>query len=152
MGVTLSTCSDCIFFFLPFPFHLTGGVGRVSLFPPPPYRQPLLDIHTHPWPGGVSFLRKNPPPSVGFEPTSAGTATSEHCLRQPCGHRATCSDCIYFSFRDSFWLLRYPLLNSNQPPTKAMIVPMSVPPATTRGGGESRQGMSGHVFLGHFGL
>jgi hypothetical protein len=61
----------------------------VSLFLPPLYRQPLLDIHTHPWPGGGSFLRKNPPPSVGFEPTSAGTATSEHCLRQPCGHRAT---------------------------------------------------------------
>jgi hypothetical protein len=62
-------------------------VERVSLFLPPPYRQPLIDIHTHPWPGGGSFLRKNPPPSVGFEPTSAGTATSEHCLRQPCGHR-----------------------------------------------------------------
>jgi hypothetical protein len=59
-----------------------------------PYRQPLIDIHTHPWPGhrlpgGGSFLRKNPPPSVGFEPTSAGSATSEHCLRQPYGHRAT---------------------------------------------------------------
>jgi hypothetical protein len=66
-------------------------VERVSLFLPPPYRQPLIDIHTHPWPGGGSFLRKNPPPSVGFEPTSAGTATSEHCLRQPCGHRATIS-------------------------------------------------------------
>jgi hypothetical protein len=66
-----------------------GGVGRVSLFLPPPYRQPLKDIHTHPWPGGGSFLGKNPPPSVRFEPTSAGTATSEHCLRQPCGHRAT---------------------------------------------------------------
>jgi hypothetical protein len=51
----------------------------VSLFLPPPCRQPLIDIHTHPWPGGGSFLRKNPPPSVGFEPTSAGTATSEHC-------------------------------------------------------------------------
>jgi hypothetical protein len=60
-------------------------VERVSLFLPPPYRQPLIDIHTHPWPGGGSFLRKNPPPSAGFEPTSAGTATSEHCLRQPCG-------------------------------------------------------------------
>jgi hypothetical protein len=23
---------------------------------PPPYRQPLIDIHTHPWPGGGSFL------------------------------------------------------------------------------------------------
>jgi hypothetical protein len=64
-------------------------VERVSLFLQPPYRQPLIDIHTHPWPGGGSFLRKNPPPSVGFEPTSAGTATSGHCLRQPCGHRAT---------------------------------------------------------------
>jgi hypothetical protein len=42
-----------------------------------------------PWPGGGSFLGKNPPPSVRFEPTSAGTATSEHYLRQPCGHRAT---------------------------------------------------------------
>jgi hypothetical protein len=63
-------------------------VERVSLFLPPPYRQPLIDIHTHPWPGGGSFLRKNPPPWVGFEPTSAGTATSKHCLRQPCGHRA----------------------------------------------------------------
>jgi hypothetical protein len=64
-------------------------VEKVSLFLPPPYRQPLIDIHTHPWPGGGSFLRKNPPPSVGFEPPSARTATSEHCLRQPCGHRAT---------------------------------------------------------------
>jgi hypothetical protein len=64
-------------------------VERVSLFLPPPYRQPLIDIHTIPWPGGGSFLRKNPPLSVGFEPTSAGTATSEHCLRQPGGHRAT---------------------------------------------------------------
>jgi hypothetical protein len=60
---------------------------RVLIFLPPPYRQPRGDIHTHPWPGGGSFLRKNPPPSVGFEPISAGTATSEHCLRQPCGHR-----------------------------------------------------------------
>jgi hypothetical protein len=68
-------------------------VERVSLFLPPPYRQPLIDIHTHPWLGGGSFLRKNPPPSVGFEPTSAGTATSEHCLRQPCGHRATFYKC-----------------------------------------------------------
>jgi hypothetical protein len=68
--------------------NLAVVVERVSLFLPPPYRQPLIDIHTHPWPGGSSFLRKNPPPSVGFEPTSAGTATSEHCLRQPCGHRA----------------------------------------------------------------
>jgi hypothetical protein len=64
-------------------------VARVSLFLPPSYRQPLIDIHTHPWPDGGSFLRKNPPPSVGFEPTSAGTATSEHCLRQPCGHRGS---------------------------------------------------------------
>jgi hypothetical protein len=58
-------------------------------FLPPPYRQPRGDIHTHPWPGGGSFLWKNPPPSVGFEPTSIGTATSEYFLRQPCGHRAT---------------------------------------------------------------
>jgi hypothetical protein len=71
-------------------------VERVSLFLLPPYRQPLLDIHTHPWPGGVSFLRKNPPPSVGIEPTSAGTATSEHCLRQPCGHRATLLEIMLF--------------------------------------------------------
>jgi hypothetical protein len=71
------------------PCRPRGGVGRVSLFLPPPYRQPLKDIHTHPWPGGGSFLGKKPPPSVRFEPTSAGTATSEHCLRQPCGHRAT---------------------------------------------------------------
>jgi hypothetical protein len=65
------------------------------LFLPPPYRQPLIDIHTHPWPGGGSFLGKNPPPSVRFEPTSAGTATSEHCLRQPCGHRATLFGSIF---------------------------------------------------------
>jgi hypothetical protein len=71
------------------PCRPRGGVGRVSLFLPLPYRLPLKDIHTHPWPGGGSFLGKNPPPSVRFEPTSAGTATSEHCLRQPCGHRAT---------------------------------------------------------------
>jgi hypothetical protein len=58
-------------------------------FLPPPYRQPRGDIHAHPWPGGGSFLWKNPPPSVGFEPTSIGTATSEYFLRQPCGHRAT---------------------------------------------------------------
>jgi hypothetical protein len=74
-------------------------VERVSLFLPPPYRQPLIDIHTHLWPGGGSFLRKNPPPSVGFEPTSAGTATSEHCLRQPCGHRAT-NTSITITFRN----------------------------------------------------
>ncbi|KAJ3626488.1 hypothetical protein MTP99_016980 [Tenebrio molitor] len=71
------------------PADLAVVVGRVSLlFLPPPYRQPLKDIHTHPWPGGGSFLGKNPPPSVRFALTSAGTATSEHCLRQPCGHRA----------------------------------------------------------------
>jgi hypothetical protein len=69
-----------------------------SLFLPPPYRQPLIDIHTHPWPGGGSFLGKNPPPSVRFEPTSAGTATSEHCLRQPCSHRATYDGFIFDSF------------------------------------------------------
>jgi hypothetical protein len=46
-----------------------------------------------------------------------------------------------------FSVLRNPLLNSNQPTTKAMIVPMSVPSATARGGGESRQGMNGHVFF-----
>ncbi|KAJ3629143.1 hypothetical protein MTP99_013557 [Tenebrio molitor] len=54
------------------PCRPRGGVGRVSLFLPPPYRQPLKDIHTHPWPGGGSFLGKNPPPSVRFEPTCAG--------------------------------------------------------------------------------
>jgi hypothetical protein len=86
----------------------------VSLFPPPPYRQPLLNIHTHPWPGGVSFLLKNPPPSVGFEPTSAGTATSEHCLRQPCGHRATfpCflvhSSVIYHCFTPATYVGPFP--------------------------------------------
>jgi hypothetical protein len=61
-------------------------VERVSLFLPPPYRQPLIDIHTHPWPGEGSFLRKNPPPSVGFEPTSAGTGTgalSPTAMRPP---------------------------------------------------------------------
>jgi hypothetical protein len=47
--------------------------------------QPRGDIYTHPG----SFLGKNPPPSVGFELTSIGTATSEYFLRQPCGHRAT---------------------------------------------------------------
>jgi hypothetical protein len=57
------------------PCRPRGGVGR--------------NTHTHLWPSGGSFLGKNPPPSVRFEPTSAGTATSEHCLRQPCGHRAT---------------------------------------------------------------
>jgi hypothetical protein len=72
------------------PADLAVVDGRVSLFLPPSYRQPLKDIHTHPWPGGDSFLGKNPPPSVRFELTSAGTAeTSEHCLRQPCGHRTT---------------------------------------------------------------
>jgi hypothetical protein len=51
---------------------------------------PLKDIHTHiHGPAEVPSLEKNPPPSVRFEPTSAGTATSEHCLRQPFGHRAT---------------------------------------------------------------
>jgi hypothetical protein len=71
------------------PADLAVVVGRVSLFLPPPYRQPLKDIYTHPWPGGGSFLGKNSPPSVRFELTSAGTAISEHCLRQPCGHRVT---------------------------------------------------------------
>jgi hypothetical protein len=68
------------------PADFAVVVGRVSLFLPPPYRQSLKDIHTHPWPGGGSFLGKNPPASVS-ELTSAGTATSEHCLRQSCGHR-----------------------------------------------------------------
>jgi hypothetical protein len=54
------------------------------------------DTHT-PWPGGGSFLGKNPPPSVRFEPTNAGTATSEHCLRQPRGHRATFLYRFYFT-------------------------------------------------------
>jgi hypothetical protein len=67
------------------PADLAVVVEKVFLFLPPPYRQPLKD--THPWPGGGSFLGKNPPPSVRFKPTSAGTATSEHCLRQSCGHR-----------------------------------------------------------------
>ncbi|KAH0819249.1 hypothetical protein GEV33_003542 [Tenebrio molitor] len=80
------------------PCRPRGGVGRVSLFLPPPYRQPLIDIHTHPWPGEDFFLGKNPPPSVRFEPTSAGTATSEHCLRQPCGHPAT--HCFFELSRD----------------------------------------------------
>jgi hypothetical protein len=71
------------------PCRPRGGVGRVSLFLPPPYRHPLKDIHKHPRPGGGSFLGKNPPPSVRFGRTSAEIATSEHCLRQPCGHRAT---------------------------------------------------------------
>jgi hypothetical protein len=35
-----------------------------------------------------------------------------------------------------------------KPPIKAMVVPMSVPSATTRGGGDSRQEMNGHVFFG----
>jgi hypothetical protein len=83
------------------PCRPRGGVGRVSLFLPPPYRQPLKDIHTHSWPGGGSLLGKNPPPSVRFEPTSAGTATSEHCLRQPCGHRATASGVIIYMFASS---------------------------------------------------
>ncbi|KAH0821186.1 hypothetical protein GEV33_001605 [Tenebrio molitor] len=89
------TYTTLIYPWAPFPdgtrtrADLAVVVERVSLFLPPPYRQPLIDIHTHPWPGGGSFLRKNPPPSVGFEPTSAGTTTSVHCLRQPCGHRAT---------------------------------------------------------------
>jgi hypothetical protein len=43
--------------------------------------------HIH-GPAEVPSLEKSSP-SVKFEPTSAGTATSEHCLRQPCGHRAT---------------------------------------------------------------
>jgi hypothetical protein len=85
-------------------------VERVSLFLPPPYRQPLIDIHTIPWPGGGSFLRKNPPPSVGFEPTSAGTATSEHCLRQPGGHRATVSPLMLL-------LIYFRRETANHPPT-----------------------------------
>jgi hypothetical protein len=86
----------------------------VSLFLPPPYRQPLLDIHTHPWPGGVSFLRKNPPPSVGFEPTSAGTATSDHCLRQPCGHRATLRSLLCFEFNFLLLFLHLKLFVSSR--------------------------------------
>jgi hypothetical protein len=41
------------------------------------------DIHTHPWPGGGSFLRKNPPLSVGFEPTSYLEALSPTAMRPP---------------------------------------------------------------------
>jgi hypothetical protein len=40
-------------------------------------------------PAEVPSFEKILPPSVGFEPTSIGTATSEYFLRQPCGHRAT---------------------------------------------------------------
>jgi hypothetical protein len=84
------------------PCRPRGGVGRVSLFLPPPYRQLLKDIHTHPWPGGGSFLGKNPPPSVRFEPTIAGTATSEHCLRQLYGHRPSFG---FFDYYPSFLLV-----------------------------------------------
>jgi hypothetical protein len=67
---------------------------------PPPYRQPRGDIHKHPWPGGGSFFGKNPPPSVRFELTSIGTATSEYFLRQPCGHRAIAMLMDYNSTRN----------------------------------------------------
>ncbi|KAJ3629581.1 hypothetical protein MTP99_013965 [Tenebrio molitor] len=62
------------------PADLAVMVERVFLFLPPPYC-PLKVMHTH-----GSFLGKNPPSSVRFEPSSAGTVTSQHCLRQPCGH------------------------------------------------------------------
>jgi hypothetical protein len=35
-------------------------------FLPPPYRQPQGDIHTHPWPGGGSFLGKKSSPFGGI--------------------------------------------------------------------------------------
>jgi hypothetical protein len=56
-------------------------VERVLILPSTTLRQPRGDIHTHPWPGEGSFLGKNPPPSVGFELTRIGTATSEYFLR-----------------------------------------------------------------------
>jgi hypothetical protein len=87
------------------PADLAVVDGRVSLFLPPSYRQPLKDIHTHPWPGGGSFLGKNPPPSVRFELTSAGTATSEHCLRQPCGHLLNTIVFVFSTFTSSFFFL-----------------------------------------------
>jgi hypothetical protein len=60
------------------------------------------DRHTHTSMARRRFLpSKNLPPSVGFEPTSAGTATSEHCLRQPCGHRATSVMLLFFFYYNS---------------------------------------------------
>jgi hypothetical protein len=53
-----------------------------------PTVSPERHTHIH-GPAEVPSWEKNPPASVSFEPTSAGTATSEHCLRQPCGQRAT---------------------------------------------------------------
>jgi hypothetical protein len=67
------------FFFVYLSFLQVVRRGSGAL----PYRQPLLDIHTHPWPGGVSFLRKNPPPSVGFEPTSAKGVAMIFCWGGP---------------------------------------------------------------------
>jgi hypothetical protein len=59
------------------PADLAMVVGIVFFFLPPPNRQPLKDMHTHPWPGGGSFLGKNPPPSVRFEPTSHSHAATD---------------------------------------------------------------------------
>jgi hypothetical protein len=77
-------------------------VERVLILPsatlPSGYRQPRGDIHTHPWPGGSFSLGKNAPPSVRFELTSIGTATSENFLQRPWGHRAT-SYSQYFQYQ-----------------------------------------------------
>jgi hypothetical protein len=59
------------------PADLAMVVGIVFFFLPPPNRQPLKDMHTHPWPGGGSFLGKNPPPSVRFEPNSHSHAATD---------------------------------------------------------------------------
>jgi hypothetical protein len=51
--------------------------------------------HTHTSMARRSFLPSKKSSPFGEIRTRAGTATSEHCLRQPCGHRATL-EFVYF--------------------------------------------------------
>jgi hypothetical protein len=51
--------------------------------------------HTHTSMARRSFLPSKKSSPFGGIRTRAGTATSEHCLRQPCGHRATL-EFVYF--------------------------------------------------------
>jgi hypothetical protein len=65
--------------------------------------------HTHTSMARRRFLPwKKSSPSVRFELTSIGTATSEYFLRQPCGHRATCIKLLSLFIAELFYKLQGP--------------------------------------------
>jgi hypothetical protein len=69
---------------------LTSRWCRKSVALPSTTLPSAPDRHTHTSMARRRFLpSKKSSPFGGIRTTSAGTATSEHCLRQPCGRRAT---------------------------------------------------------------